>query len=291
MQTLNLDQITPDANQPRKYFGVEKMASLKDSIKKHGVISPLTVQKEGKTYLLIDGERRYRAATELKIKEVPVNIVASKEPFLRLLEQFHIQEQHESWSATEKALAIVEISSISKKSLKEVCELLSIPVNQVRQYMAFASLTHKQKFVDNQISLENAEKIKEIKTFAKKIKESEGKSFSKTDEGILEKVLIDKIKNREIVDRTSYTRIKDSLRTTPKLLDTLLNGKFDIDEEYVSKKAKGARYVRNLIQSANYVEANGKGYIETKNVKLTPTEIALLKRVAKTIKEILDFAE
>lgn len=66
---IPLKNIVPDAEQPRKNFDPERMADLIGSIKKHGIISPLQVQDIGNgTYLLEDGERRFRAATELGLK-------------------------------------------------------------------------------------------------------------------------------------------------------------------------------------------------------------------------------
>ena len=56
------DKIVPNPDQPRKEFDNEKLEELAQSIKENGVIVPLTVIKENGKYVLIAGERRYRAA-------------------------------------------------------------------------------------------------------------------------------------------------------------------------------------------------------------------------------------
>lgn len=292
MEKLKLDQIIPDKNQPRKYFAVEKMASLKNSIKLQGIVQPLIVQKLGKQYLLIDGERRYRIAVELKLKEVPVHVIEAKNDFDRLVEQFHIQEQHESWTPVEKALAIMEISKISGKGLKEICEMLSVTERMVRVYTAFAGIQNKDRFIENQINITNAEGIRDIKIFARTIKEKVlDEPFTKAQEGKLEKVLVDKIKNSEITSYGGYTRIKDSFRSNPRLVDEFLTGEYDIDTQFVHSNAAGSSYIRNMVVSASYVNSKGQAFLKNPSVKITEQDLGILRRANKTIEEVIKLAE
>ena len=71
---VKLSQIEPNANQPRKNFNEDALQELADSIKQFGIIQPLVVQKKGRRYEIIAGERRWRAARIAGIKEVPVII-------------------------------------------------------------------------------------------------------------------------------------------------------------------------------------------------------------------------
>ena len=64
----------PAANQPRRYFDLDALAALKESIAKDGLLQPLLVRPVGRKYELVAGERRYRAALELGWTEVPVTI-------------------------------------------------------------------------------------------------------------------------------------------------------------------------------------------------------------------------
>jgi len=66
--------IEPNGKQPRKNFDEENLKELTESVRKNGVLNPLLVQKNGATYKIIAGERRWRAAQAAGLKEVPVII-------------------------------------------------------------------------------------------------------------------------------------------------------------------------------------------------------------------------
>jgi ParB family chromosome partitioning protein len=72
--TLKTTELEPNRNQPRKTFDEDKIEELSDSIKQHGVITPLLVTKRGDSYMIVAGERRWRAAKKAGLKEVPVVI-------------------------------------------------------------------------------------------------------------------------------------------------------------------------------------------------------------------------
>ncbi|MEM9398905.1 MAG: ParB/RepB/Spo0J family partition protein [Verrucomicrobiota bacterium] len=73
---LDLDRIHPSPLQPRKTFVEEKLVELSNSIREKGIIQPLIVRKVGKTYELIAGERRWRAAQRAELKQAPVIVRA-----------------------------------------------------------------------------------------------------------------------------------------------------------------------------------------------------------------------
>lgn len=68
---LNLNQIKPNPFQPREDFDTQSLEELTQSIKEKGVIQPILVRRRGESFELIAGERRLRAASALKIKEIP----------------------------------------------------------------------------------------------------------------------------------------------------------------------------------------------------------------------------
>lgn len=74
-QDLPLEKIKANPNQPRKNFDEQALKELSDSIKKHGVIMPIVVNDNGDgTYMIIAGERRYRAAKLAGNATIPVII-------------------------------------------------------------------------------------------------------------------------------------------------------------------------------------------------------------------------
>src|ERR1700730_7372437 len=72
IQELKLAHIIPSPLQPRKDFGQDALQELIESIREHGIIQPLIVRQAGNQYELIAGERRWRAAQELGLPQVPV---------------------------------------------------------------------------------------------------------------------------------------------------------------------------------------------------------------------------
>ena len=73
---LELSFIEPNPFQPRRDFNQDELEELRQSIAIHGIIQPIAVRKlNAKSYQIISGERRWRAAKALKLKKVPVHIL------------------------------------------------------------------------------------------------------------------------------------------------------------------------------------------------------------------------
>lgn len=73
--SISLNLIKSNSEQPRKSFDDEKIAELAQSIKEHGIIQPILLNKDGDNYIIVAGERRWRAAKSLGLKEVPAIIM------------------------------------------------------------------------------------------------------------------------------------------------------------------------------------------------------------------------
>lgn len=68
---LDINDIKPNAKQPRKHFSDEKIEELARSIETHGIIQPIMVRPSGEGYEIVAGERRWRAARRASLKQVP----------------------------------------------------------------------------------------------------------------------------------------------------------------------------------------------------------------------------
>lgn len=68
---LDITSVYPNPNQPRKAFDQAALRELADSIVKHGVIQPIIVNKEPGGYMIIAGERRYRACKMANMDKIP----------------------------------------------------------------------------------------------------------------------------------------------------------------------------------------------------------------------------
>lgn len=133
-QHLLLEQIALPAQQPRRYFSEQAMQSLVVSIQEHGILQPLLVRPlpTGK-YELVAGERRYRAAQQLKLDNVPVvirELDAQDAAQVAILENL----QREDLNPIEETEAILNLLSIRLEcSSEEVVSLLHHVANLQKQ--------------------------------------------------------------------------------------------------------------------------------------------------------------
>lgn len=74
---IDIDNIYPNPNQPRKKFSAEKIKELANSINESGLIQPIVVFKDGEKYYILVGERRWRATQYLKWKKIPAIVQES----------------------------------------------------------------------------------------------------------------------------------------------------------------------------------------------------------------------
>ncbi len=119
---LNITEIEPMLNQPRKIFDKEKLDELADSIKEHGVLQPILVVKDENGYTIVAGERRWRAAKKAGLKEIPAIIkdyTDGKKKQVALIENI----QREDLNIVEIARAIKELMEIDGYTQSEVAKI------------------------------------------------------------------------------------------------------------------------------------------------------------------------
>src|SRR5690554_3294745 len=71
IEQIDLSLISPNPYQPRRIFDQEKLDELANSIREHGVFQPIILKKANGGYLIVAGERRYRAANKAGLKTIP----------------------------------------------------------------------------------------------------------------------------------------------------------------------------------------------------------------------------
>lgn len=72
---ISINKIKSNNMQPRKLFDDDKIAELAESIKNHGIVQPIILKQDKDSYIIVAGERRWRAAKLLGLKEVPAIIM------------------------------------------------------------------------------------------------------------------------------------------------------------------------------------------------------------------------
>ena len=118
---IPIEDIYPNANQPRTHFDEKALQELAESIKVLGIIQPITVRKDGVKFEIISGERRYRASKMAGLKEIPayVRLVNDQE----LLEMALVENiQREDLDAIEVALTyqrLLEEIGLTQEALSQ----------------------------------------------------------------------------------------------------------------------------------------------------------------------------
>lgn len=152
-QTLNINRIEPNKNQPRKHFDEDALTELAESIKQFGVIEPLVVTKRKGFYELIAGERRWRAARLAGLKEVPVVIkdYSDQEVVeIALIENI----QREDLNPIEEAHAYERLIKEFNLKQDEVAERVSKSRTTITNSLRLLKLTERvqQMLIDDMLS-------------------------------------------------------------------------------------------------------------------------------------------
>ena len=119
---IALDKIYPNPDQPRRTFDEEALEELAQSIKEHGVISPITLRKDANNkYMIIAGERRFRASKIAGLNSIPAYIRTAKDE--QVMEWALIENiQREDLDAIEIALAyqrLMDEYSLTQERMSE----------------------------------------------------------------------------------------------------------------------------------------------------------------------------
>ena len=105
LQYIPVSKIRPNPHQPREDFSKEALEELAASIREHGLVQPIVVRKDKEGYMIVAGERRWRAYQLAKIDKVPaiVREVEEKEILLESLLE-NINRENLTWSEQENAI-------------------------------------------------------------------------------------------------------------------------------------------------------------------------------------------
>lgn len=196
VQYLDVHKLKPNTDQPRKEFDEERIDDLAESIRAHGVLQPLVVQKTAKGYQIVMGERRWRAAQRAGLKTVPClvrQLTEEENMVVALIENI----QREDLNAIEEAEALdkmirrygltqEQVSQAvgrSRPYIANALRLLKLP-EEVRQLVSSGALTagHARaiagiKDPEKQISIahrtvENGWSVRQTELFADEKKEA-----------------------------------------------------------------------------------------------------------------------
>lgn len=145
LRTLRLSQIEPNPNQPRHIFDGEKLEALAESIKEHGLLQPIVVKEnENGYFMIIAGERRWRAAKLAGLKEVPVIVHEFDEQTVAevaLIENL----QREDLNPMEEALGYRKLIDDYRLTQEEVSRIVGKSRTNVTNMLRILNLSDEVK--------------------------------------------------------------------------------------------------------------------------------------------------
>lgn len=154
---LNITKVEPNRKQPRKKFDEDSLLELSDSIKQYGVLEPILVQPREDYYEIISGERRWRAAKQAGLKEIPVvikDLTDQEIAEISLIENI----QREDLNPIEEALAYKRLLTEFNLKQDELAEKVSKSRTAVTNSMRLLKLSDEvqQMIVEDMISTGHA---------------------------------------------------------------------------------------------------------------------------------------
>ena len=165
--SISINKIKSDKDQPRKSFDSEKIAELTESIKTHGIIQPLILRKiDNDQYIIVAGERRWRAAKIAGLKEVPAIIMDLTES--EILEISLIENiQRQDLNPIEEAIAYKKLIDDFKMTHEELSKRIGKSRTSITNTMRLMNLDDRvqQYIIEGVISEGHGRALLGIKDF------------------------------------------------------------------------------------------------------------------------------
>lgn len=211
-QLIPISQMEPDPQQPRKELDLLPMVS---SIKKFGITNPITVRQHEDKFIIIAGERRFRACKELKFSEVPAYIdVSDVDPAnTRMVLETHKKD----FTALEEAELFKHVQDVNKFSNQQLAEWSHKSKSHISGILKVAALSNaeKEKVRHGELSLHTAIRIAQKapeereKEFRRLLAPAKKATVTPTLSAMLTNKEVDKYETKEI------ERLKKKLLAAP----------------------------------------------------------------------------
>ncbi|HIP02719.1 MAG TPA: ParB/RepB/Spo0J family partition protein [Campylobacterales bacterium] len=140
VKEIDLDKLVPNIHQPRRHFDPTALKELSDSIVKHGLLQPIVVVERDDGYMIIAGERRFRAtklANRTKIEAIVTNYESKNLRELALIENI----QRENLTPLELAQSYKELIDEYTITQEELSDIIHKSRSQITNTLRLLSLT------------------------------------------------------------------------------------------------------------------------------------------------------
>ena len=211
VREIDVSRISPNPYQPRKYFNDQAIKELSESIKKHGLLQPIIVVEKDDDYMLLAGERRFRATKEAgleTIRAIVADIESENLRELALIENI----QREDLNPIELAIAYKELIEEYNITQEGLSEIIKKSRTQITNTLRLLVLTEKTKnlIVEGKISQGHAKVIVGLEP--------------KDEETVVNTILGQKLSVREteqVVKKLKNSESKNNNENRKKIINTL----------------------------------------------------------------------
>lgn len=273
LQNIRVDEISPNPHNPRLIFEPRELDELKNSISKVGILVPLTVYKNEKSFpktqfVILDGERRWRCAKELGLETIPANIIDEpKDITQNILFMFNIHHFRKEWALFPTALKLeVIIEKLGTDQESILSEFTGVSRSTIRRCKSL--LWYPQKYRD--VLMEKSGRIStdffiELFPIAQRISHEDNYIFPNGIEKFVdsciekfsEQIHISDVKEfREIRKAMGFYDKTNDFSTFVKLIDRFVNNKEVGLEIFASNDVEEERTRKNILKYVAYLNSN-----------------------------------
>jgi ParB family transcriptional regulator, chromosome partitioning protein len=304
---LDPNDLKRNQDNPRLIFRQEDLDALQQSIADQGILVPLTVFKDGKTYRILDGERRWRCAIKLGLENVPAILQPKPERLQNIMMMFAIHHARKDWDPLPTALKLQDLENEFEKqhgrkpTEKELSGLASLSRGEVRRLKKLLALpaVYRKELLD-ELDKPRSEQILTVDhvletTTAAGLLRKRGIVDDKTEDK-LRRAILDKFKSKVINNTVAprklariaraVAREELPLRTAQTVVKRLISDrKYDIDAafrdsvEQVDFEHSIDQHVGRLLAA---LEEHSRRHYRT-----PPALVERLKQLVATIRKVL----
>ena len=253
LKELKISDISPDPEQPRRHFNKEKLEELANSIRIHGVLQPIVVVRKNSKFLIVAGERRYRASKLAGLERVPA-VVRELSDQNRLELSLIENIQRDNLNVLEMAEAYLKLREQFNLTAKEIGERVG---------------GRSESAVLNTLRLLKLPQIVKDYIISGELKEGQARPLLKIDEEtikkILPKIIEENWSSRKIEQfLVNYKKqIEESKKVEPKKV----NNPFEKTVKHISKKLSADVDIKTPARGAGKIVIKFKSEEELKRLE------------------------
>jgi ParB/RepB/Spo0J family partition protein len=252
---LNVALVRRNEHNPRLIFRADELEELAKSIEDIGVQVPISVYREGRHYVLLDGERRVRACRMLNMKKIPAIVYPKPDPVKNIVFMFNIHRFRKDWDPLPTAMKLDELKDLiieregrspseadlaaltgmSRGAIRRCKLIMEIPEVDRRQILQELEKAEYERRITTDLFVEAQRSVRTISTYLPE---------EKALEEPLRRALITKYKNKvidNVVDMRLVAKIARSVKkgipkhTVVKALNSIINEpKTTLDDAYAT---------------------------------------------------------